>query len=112
MKKENRRYRNSKFVELGEVANVSFLVPETNDGDDKIVMRVEEGDWKGTIVEVSKFSFDSDDSSSDMTFNMQVIYETKSTKRSAEFEEIIKRSVVKIIEYSIRRSKLINSVKR
>jgi hypothetical protein len=79
----------------------SFFVAENKD-EEKIVLRLDEGQYEGTIVELSNFNFDDDDASV-LTLNYSIIYTpTGELPKEKEFHAVIKPLIGKIVEHAIR----------
>ena len=81
----------------------SFFVADRDDSE-KIMVRLDEGRYKGIIIELYDFVF-VDDLSSTMNFKYDVVYSPTGTiPNDKTFEIIIKKVSKKIIEYAIKRA--------
>jgi hypothetical protein len=81
----------------------SFFVADTDDSE-KIMVRLDEGRYKGIIIELCDFEF-VDDASSTMNFTYDVVYSPTGTiPNDKTFEVIIKKVSKKIIEYAVNKA--------
>lgn len=101
VEEEQELFRNpNSFVSVLDM-KASFFIAERKD-EEKVILRLDEGRYKGIIVELSNFNF-KDDSSSVMNFDYNVIYTpTGKIPNEKNFEMIVKKLVKKIIEYAVK----------
>jgi hypothetical protein len=90
----------SSFVPIHDM-KASFFIAEREDSE-KIMLRLDEGRYKGIIIELKDFLF-KDENSSLLTFDMNVVYSpTGKIPNEKNLELIVKKLAKKIIEYAIR----------
>jgi len=94
-------YRDSaSFIKFPEM-KASFFAIE-NKKSNGIVVRLDEGVYKGVIVELKDFTFPEEDSST-LTFNRSVIFTPEGVNTNTKsFDDEIKKITKYIIEYAIR----------
>ena len=111
LKKRNKKVKSNDTEIVRQTTNpihipdlkASFFVADTDDSE-KIMVRLDEGRYKGIIIELRDFEF-VDDSSSAMNFMYDVVYSPTGTiPNDKTFEIIIKKVSKKIIEYAIKKA--------
>lgn len=78
----------------------SFFITEEDDSE-KILLRIDDGKHKGTIIEISDMTL-SEESSSTMSFEMAVLYSPNDVSSSDKsLTSIVKKLIKKILHYAM-----------
>jgi|688.fasta_scaffold00227_58 hypothetical protein len=99
MKNTKQKEESYKIVPFSDM-KASFFITEHNNNE-KILLRLDEGKHKETIIEITDITCEEEDSSI-LTFDMTVVYSPNNVSSNDKtLIQIVKKLIKKILEYAI-----------